>query len=138
MFNSTECPFCGNSNYTILSKGKCPKCGRLVIQDFCNLCGRDSRFSVDYQRRGCWRCKSIQMLNPSEQAGEPLLKNNQQSNASQVTQNYTQSYEQNSFVSEREREFITREFVYIPCSHCGALMNQTETACSNCGAHRKL
>lgn len=35
----------------------------------------------------------------------------------------------------REKE-ILREIVMIPCKFCGALMPQTETACSNCGAKR--
>ncbi len=35
----------------------------------------------------------------------------------------------------REKE-IVREVVMIPCKYCGALMQQTETVCPNCGAKR--
>jgi DNA-directed RNA polymerase subunit RPC12/RpoP len=35
----------------------------------------------------------------------------------------------------REKE-ILREIVMIPCKYCGALMQQTETVCPNCGAKR--
>jgi hypothetical protein len=35
----------------------------------------------------------------------------------------------------REKEII-REVVMIPCNYCGSLMDQTATACPNCGAKR--
>jgi len=35
----------------------------------------------------------------------------------------------------REKEII-REVVMIPCKYCGSLMDQTATACPNCGAKR--
>ncbi|MEW5936270.1 MAG: PH domain-containing protein [Candidatus Thermoplasmatota archaeon] len=34
----------------------------------------------------------------------------------------------------REKETIIKEIVYIRCSHCGSLSNQTDKKCSNCGA----
>jgi sporulation-control protein spo0M len=35
----------------------------------------------------------------------------------------------------REKEII-REVIMIPCKYCGSLMDQTATACPNCGAKR--
>jgi len=33
---------------------------------------------------------------------------------------------------------VIREVVMIPCKYCGALMQQTETVCPNCGAKRTV
>ncbi|MGA3290393.1 MAG: hypothetical protein ABSD42_09170 [Candidatus Bathyarchaeia archaeon] len=130
---TAKCPFCKNSNYTILSQGRCPGCERNVSKMFCSVCGRDQLFSIDDERRGCWKCghiSSIAVYKENRPERNQLI--------SEVSGNKkTQERDEQREVI-REKEVITREVVYVQCKYCGKLMLQTELVCPNCGARRNV
>ena len=45
--------------------------------------------------------------------------------------------EQNAQALVKEKEVIQGEVVKIPCSYCGALVNEVDNFCKHCGAPRQ-